>query len=83
MKKLRKWLKTKGGLYAILTTIALLIVALLCVMIGYVYSDLGGNWARLGEMFTNPFATTIYVVIILVALAMVYITIMFNRNKDI
>ena len=83
MKKFKKWLNTKGGLYTLIATMLLVVVALFCVMIGYVYSDLAGNWNRLGEMFTNPFATTIYVVGALILLALLFISILFKRNEEI
>ena len=83
MKQFKKWISSKGGIITILTTITLIIIALISIIIGYVYTDLGGNWNRLGEMFASDYAISIYIILGLVVLAVIYIAIMFKRNEEI
>ena len=82
-KKLKKFLTKKGGLYSVLITMGLCILALVLIGIGYVYGSLGGDWNRFWLWFTEPLAISIYVITLLVVMFLVIIRILIKRNEDI
>ena len=83
MKKFKKWLHSKGGIITICTTIALVVIALICIMVGYVYQTLNGDWSLLWEKFTNRFAITVYILLGVGAIFGIYIYFLVKRHKEI
>jgi len=83
MKKLKKLFTSKGGIFAILGTILLLLLAGFLIITGVIYGTYGGNWNVIGEVLTSKFAIGVYVILSLTLFFVIYITIMLNRNKEI
>ena len=82
-KKLKKFLNSKGGLIAIISTIALIIVAGFLIIIGVIYGTYNGNWGKIGEVMSSDFAITCYIIFGLIILFLLYVAIIFRRNKEI
>lgn len=83
MKKLKKFINSKGGLKVIIVSLALVLVALFCVIVGIVYGDFGGDWSKIGEILTNDFAIAIYIIVGLIVLLLISLIITMNRKKEI
>jgi uncharacterized BrkB/YihY/UPF0761 family membrane protein len=83
MKKLKKFISSKGGIYAIIGTISLLIIASFLIIVGVIYGTYGGNWGKIGEVLSSKFAIGVYVIIGLVIFFLIYIAIIFKRNEEI
>ena len=82
-RKLEKFINPKGGIWALVGTISLLLLAAFLVVVGVIYADYGGDWSKIGKVLTSNFATTTYVVLGLVILALVYIYIIFKRKEEL
>lgn len=83
MKDLKKFITKKGGIFAILGTILLLLIAGFLILLGVIYGTYNGNWNVIGEVLTSKFAIGVYVIMALVLFFIIYITIIFNRKKEI
>lgn len=83
MKQFKKFITLKGGIFAIISTILLLLLAGFLVLVGVIYGTYNGNWNVIGEVLTSKFAIGVYVIMGLVLFFIIYITIIFNRNKEI
>ena len=83
MKKLKQFIQTKGGIWVILGTMLLLVLAGFLILVGVIYGNYGGNWGVIGEVMTSKFAIGVYVIMGLVLFFIIYITIIFDRNKEI
>ena len=83
MKKLKHFIQTKGGIWVILGTILLLALAGFLILVGVIYGNYGGNWGVIGEVMTSKFAIGVYVIMGLVLFFIIYISILFERNKEI
>lgn len=83
MKKFKKFIKSKGGIFAIIGTLLLLLLAGFLILLGVIYGTYNGNWSVIGEVLTSKFAIAVYVVIALVFFFIIYITIIMNRNEEI
>ena len=83
MKELKDFIRKKGGLYAVLTALLLIALAGFLVLVGVIYGTYGGNWGVIGEVLTSKFAIGVYVIMGLVLFFIIYITVIFNRNKEI
>ena len=83
MKKLKKFISGKGGIIAIITTFALILLALFLMVIGLIYSDYDGDWSKIPAVLGSNYAITIYVVAGLVIVAFLYIYILCKRKEDI
>ena len=83
MKKLRKFITSKGGIFAVLGTLLLLLLAGFFVLLGVIYGTYGGDWSFIGEALTSKFAIGVYVILGLVLFFIIYLTIIFNRDKEI
>ena len=83
MKKYKKFIAKKGGIFAILGTILLLLSAGFLILLGVIYGTYNGNWSVVGEVLTSKFAIGVYVIMALVLFFIIYITIIFNRKKEI
>ena len=83
MKKFNKFIKSKGGIFAIIGTLLLLLLAGFLILLGVIYGTYGGNWGVIGEVLTSKCAIGVYVVLALVFFFIIYITIIMNRNKEI
>ena len=83
MKKFRKFITSKGGIWAIIGTISLLLLSAFLIVVGIIYSDYNGNWGKIGEILSSNFAITTYVVLGLVIFALLYIYIIFKRKEDL
>ena len=83
MKAFKKFITSKGGIFAIISTILLLLLAGFLILVGVIYGTYNGNWGVIGEVLTSQFAIGVYVIIGLILFFMIYITIIFNRNKEI
>lgn len=82
-KKVKKFLDKKGGLYAVLITIGLSVLALVLIALGYVYGSLDGDWNKFLEWFASPFAISLYVIGFLIIFFLIIINILIKRNEDI
>lgn len=83
MKAFKKFITSKGGIFAIISTILLLLLAGFLILVGVIYGTYNGNWGVIGEVLTSQFAIGVYVIMGLILFFMIYITIIFNRNKEI
>lgn len=83
MKKLKKFINSKGGLKVIIVSLALVLVALFCIIVGIVYGDFGGDWSRIVWLLTNDFAIAIYIIVGLIVLLLISLIIIINRKKEI
>lgn len=83
MNKFKKFITSKGGIYAIIGTISLLLLAGFLIIVGVIYGTYGGNWGKITELLTSKFAIGVYVILGLVLFFTIYITILFDRNKEI
>ena len=83
MKQLKKFISSKGGFLAMLGTLLLLFLAIFLIVIGNVYGSYNGDWSKIGEILTQPYAITIYVVAGLLAFFLFVISVIFNMNKEI
>ena len=82
-RKLTKFINSKGGIWALLGTISLLLLSAFLIVVGVIYADYRGDWSKISEVLTSNFATTTYVVLGLVILALVYIYIIFKRKEEL
>lgn len=83
MKKFRKFITSKGGIWAILGTLLLLLLAGFLILVGVIYGTYGGNWGVIVEVLTSQFAIGVYVIMGLTFFFIIYITLIMNRNKEI
>jgi hypothetical protein len=83
MKKFRKFITSKGGIWAVLGTLLLLLLAGFLILVGVIYGTYGGNWGVIVEVLTSQFAIGVYVIMGLTFFFIIYITLMMNRNKEI
>ena len=83
MKKINKFIRSKGGLYTVIGTLALILVAGFLILVGVIYSQHNGDWSYIGEVLSSQFAIGVYVIIGLVIFALIYITIIQSRNEEI
>ena len=83
MKKIRKFITSKGGILAVLGTLLLLLLGGFLILIGVIYGTYGGNWGVIGEVLTSQFAIGVYVIMGLTFFFIIYITLIMNRNKEI
>lgn len=83
MKEFKKFITKKGGIFAILGTILLLLLAGGLILVGVIYGTYNGDWSVIGQVLTSKFAIGVYVIMGLVLFFMIYITIIFNRKKEI
>ena len=82
MKKIRKFLKTKGGLGAVIGTIAFILLIPIALFLGWGISN-KWNWVLLASYFTNEIAITCYVVAGLVIIFLIIITLNARLKEDI
>lgn len=82
-KKIKRFIQSKGGIWALVGFITLLLIAAFLIIVGIIYSDYGGNWNKIPQVLGSNYAITIYVVFGLVILALVYIYVIFKRKEDI
>ena len=83
MKKFRKFITSKGGIWAVLGTLLLLLLAGFLILVGVIYGTYGGNWGVIVEVLTSQFAIGVYVIMGLTFFFIIYITLIMNRNKEI
>ena len=81
-RKIKKFLHSKGGLAVVITTASLCLIALASMTIGYVYSDLGGDWSRLGELFFSDYMIGIYVIIGVLGFLLIYLLVLLHRKEE-
>lgn len=65
MKKIKKFIASKGGLLSIIGVIATIILAFFFIILGNVYSKYNGDWSYVVELLTNDFAISVYIVLAL------------------
>lgn len=82
MKKIKKFLRTKGGLGAVIGTIAFILIIPVALLLGWGISN-NWNWAILLGYFTNEIAITCYVVAGLVIIFLIIITLNSRLKEDI
>ena len=83
MKKFKKFIRSKGGIFAILGTLLLTLLAGFLILLGVIYGEYNGDWSFISEALTSQFAIGVYVIMGLVFFFIIYITVIFNRNKEI
>ena len=83
MKKVKKWITSKGGIITILTTLGLILVASFSIVLGVIYTTYQGDWSKLGELLTSEFAISVYIIIGLTIGALIMALVMFDRTKEI
>ena len=82
MKKLRKFLKTKGGLGAVIGTISFILIIPFALFLGWGISN-KWNWTLLASYFTNEVAITCYVIGGLVIVLLVIALLNARLKEDI
>lgn len=82
-KEIKDFLHKKGGLWAFLISVGLVLTALFLILVGCIYAYWGGDWGKIPEMLTTDFAIACYVIAGLTIFALFYVTIIMNRNKEI
>lgn len=83
MKKIRDFIRKKGGVKVFLISVALIVVALALILVGCIYAYWGGEWDKIPQMLTSDFAISVYVISGVVILLLFYVTIIANRDKEI
>lgn len=83
MKKFKKFINGKGGIWALIGTILLLLIASFLILVGVIYGQYGGNWNVIGEVLTSQFAIGVYVIMGLTIFFVIYVTLIMGRNKEI
>lgn len=81
-RKIKKFLSSKGGIAVIISTVSLCVIALTAMTFGYVYSDLNGDWSRLGELFFADWMIGIYVIMGLLVFLLIYALVLLNRKEE-
>lgn len=82
-KKIRKFIQSKGGFWALLGFIATLLLAAFLIIVGVIYADYGGNWSKIPQVLSCDTAITVYVVFGLLILALIYLYVIIKRKEDI
>ena len=82
MKKIRKFLKTKGGLGAVIGTIAFILLIPVALLLSWGISN-KWNWELLASYFTNEIAITCYVIGGLIIVLLVIFTLNSRLKEDI
>lgn len=82
MKKIRKFLKTKGGLGAVIGTIAFILLIPVALLLSWGISN-NWNWVVLASYFTNEIAITCYIIGGLLILLIVIFFINTRLKEDI
>lgn len=83
MKKIRDFIRKKGGVKVFLISVALIVVALALILVGCIYAYWDGEWDKIPQMLTSDFAISVYVISGVVILLLFYVTIIANRDKEI
>lgn len=83
MKKIRDFIRKKGGVKVFLISVALIVVALALILVGCIYAYWDGEWDKIPQMLTSDFAISVYVISGVVVLLLFYVTIIANRDKEI
>ena len=83
MKKIKKFLRSKGGIWALLGTIALILIASFLIIVGVIYSNFGGDWNKIPEILSSDFAISVYIIGGVTIFILIMTMITFNRNKEI
>ena len=81
-KKIKNFLSSKGGLAAVISVASLCVVGFLAIIIGYVYSDLGGDWSRLGELLGADWMVSIYILVAVILFFCIVALILINRRNE-
>lgn len=82
MKKIRKFLKSKGGLIAVISTIAFILIIPIALLLGWGIAN-NWNWVLLASYFSNEIAITCYIIGGLVIFALIIITLNARLREDI
>lgn len=82
MKKIRKFLKTKGGLGAVIGTIAFILLIPVALLLSWGISN-KWNWTILAGYFTNEIAITCYIIGGLIIILLVIFTLNSRLKEDI
>jgi uncharacterized membrane protein len=82
MKKIKAFLKTKGGLGAVIGTIAFILLIPISLFLGWGISN-NWNWAILVGYFTNEIAITCYVIGGLIIILLIIFTLNARLKEDI
>ena len=82
MKKIKKFLKTKGGLGAVIGTIAFILIIPVALLLGWGISN-NWNWEILLGYFTNEIAITCYVIAGLIIVLLIIFTLNARLKEDI
>ena len=82
-KRFRKFVNSKGGLFTLIATISLVILALFLIVIGMIYSDYNGDWSKIPDFLGSNVAVTVYVIAGLIIVVLIYIYVLFKRKEDI
>ena len=83
MKKFRKFLRSKGGILAVLGTLFLMLIASFFIILGVIYGTYNGNWGKIPEVLSSDFAISVYIIIGLTLFLLIYVVIITGRNKEI
>ena len=75
MKKLRKFLNTKGGMWAVIGTIAFILLIPVSLFLSWGITN-NWDWELLRSYFTNEYAITCYIggVLIIFLVIILYLT---------
>lgn len=82
MKKIKKFLRTKGGLGAIIGTIAFILLIPVALLLSWGISN-NWNWNILVGYFTNEIAITCYIIGGLIIILLVIFTLNARLKEDI
>ena len=82
MKKIKKFLRTKGGLGAIIGTIAFILLIPVALLLSWGISN-NWNWNILVGYFTNEIAITCYIIGGLIIILLIIFTLNARLKEDI
>ena len=82
IKKIKKFLNSKGGIWAVLGTIAFILIAPAALFIQWGIES-GWNWQQLADYLTNDIAMTVYIVCGLVIFGIVVFYANVKLRKEI
>lgn len=83
MKKIKKFIREKGGLKVILWTLFLILIAGVLIITGVVYNYYGGDWGKIPEILSSDFAISCYVISGVIIMILVFMSIIAKRNEEI
>jgi len=83
IKDIKKFLKSKGGILAVLGVLGTILIAFFFIILGTIYSSYNGDWSIVPQLLTSDFAIVVYVFLGLTIFALFYVIVIQDRKREI